>query len=91
MGAHTIVSGALLAATCVASSACKQPGKYAGDNDTGAAAPATKTNVSETHGAGDSAAGTASPVTRATVAGDTTGRRGPTGTPGPGTKKRPEP
>ncbi len=84
----TITRLALILAVWAGAGACKQPGKYAGDKDTGAAAPATKIDMSETKRAGDSTTGIATPVAGGTAAGDSAGRRRPTDNPGMGTKQK---
>ena len=76
---------ALVAAGAVAS-ACTGK-EYAQDGDTGAAAPATKRDMSETVGAPDSTDGINQRTGRPAVAGDTSARRDPTQTPRP----RPKP
>lgn len=75
-----------LVAAGTAAGACSGK-EYAQDGDTGAAAPATKRDMSETVGAPDSTDGINQRSGRPGVAGDTSGRRDPTQTPRP----RPKP
>ena len=84
MGSTGRIAGiAALLAACAAAGACTKKGEYAQDGDTGAAAPATKRDMSETVGAPDSTDGINQRTGRPAVAGDTSARRDPTQTPRP--------
>jgi hypothetical protein len=63
---------ALLA--CAVLGACTDRKRYANDADTGAAAPATKRDMSETEKAPDSTAGVSRMTGKPGIAGDTSGR-----------------
>ena len=70
---HRSVPGALVVAACAMMAACERPGQYAEDADTGAAAPATKRDISPGVQP-DSTPGVSKPVMRGTISGDTTAR-----------------
>ena len=86
------VPGALVVATCAVLAACERPGQYAEDADTGAAAPATKREMSPGVQAPDSTTGVSKPVMRGTISGDTTAREEEAQTvpAPPGGSKKPE-
>jgi hypothetical protein len=76
-----VVSALALAAGALAAGCDTKKGEYQGDADTGAAAPATVRDMSETKQAPDSTAGVARATGQPGISGDTTGRRKETDNP----------